>query len=122
MYSSVFILFIHVRRNHQRAQHVHGQVQLAIAYASKHAFIHKLLQAINRPCRHVHHLAVNDAAITAAFANVPISQKILCETLDCMRPSVTEEMLAEYDKLRDKMTGMERRAARTPIGFKRQTH
>lgn len=66
--------------------------------------------------------AVNDAAITAAFANVPISQKILCETLDCMRPSVTEEMLAEYDKLRDKMTGMERRAARTPIGFKRQTH
>lgn len=24
--------------------------------------------------------AVNDAAITAAFANVPISQKILCET------------------------------------------
>lgn len=66
--------------------------------------------------------AVNDAAITAAFANVPISQKILCETLDCMRPSVTEEMLAEYDKLRDKMTGMERRTARTPIGFKRQTH
>ena len=51
-----------------------------------------------------------------------MSQKILCETLDCMRPSVTEEMLAEYDKLRDKMTGMERRAARTPIGFKRQTH
>ena len=36
--------------------------------------------------------------------------------------SVVEEMLAEYDKLRDKMTGMERRAARTPIGFKRQTH
>ena len=32
--------------------------------------------------------AVNDAAITAAFANVPIAQKILCETLDCMRPSV----------------------------------
>ena len=66
--------------------------------------------------------AVNDAAITAAFANVPISQKILCETLDCMRPSVSTEMLSDYDKLRDKMTGLERQAARTPIGYKRQTN
>lgn len=65
---------------------------------------------------------VNDAAITAAFANVPISQKILCETLDCIRPSISAEMLADYDKLRDKMTGLERGAARTPIGYKRQTH
>lgn len=66
--------------------------------------------------------AVNDAAITAAFANVPITQKILCETLDCIRPSVSADMLSEYEKLRDKMTGLERLAARTPIGYKRQTH
>lgn len=62
---------------------------------------------------------VNDAAVTAAFANVPITQKILCETLDCIRPSVSADVLREYEVLRDKMTGMERRAARTPIGYKR---
>ena len=62
---------------------------------------------------------VNDAAVTAAFANVPITQKILCETLDCIRPSVSAEVLHDYEVMREKMTGLERRAARTPIGYKR---
>ena len=66
--------------------------------------------------------AVNDAAITAAFANVPITQTILCQTLDCMRPSVSSDVLREYERLREKMDGLERRAARTPIGYKRQSH
>ena len=62
---------------------------------------------------------VNDAAVTAAFANVPITQKILLETLDCIKPSVSADVLREYEKMRDRMTGLERRAARTPIGYRR---
>ncbi len=62
---------------------------------------------------------VNDAAVTAAFANVPITQKILLETLDCIKPSVSADVLREYEEMRDRMTGLERRAARTPIGYRR---
>lgn len=60
---------------------------------------------------------VNDAAMRAAFTRQPISQSILDSSLESTRPSVRAEILKMYDKLQEKMEGIERSNILPPIGF-----
>ncbi|MCR5820428.1 MAG: AAA family ATPase [Bacteroidaceae bacterium] len=59
---------------------------------------------------------VNDAAITAALSDTPISQEILERCISCMKPSVSDEVLKSYERLREKMEGINH-TERPHIGF-----
>ena len=60
---------------------------------------------------------VNDAAMGAAFSDQPISQKILEDTINCIRPSISKTTLNFYDSLRDRMEDTNRRNVLPKIGF-----
>ena len=45
---------------------------------------------------------MNDAAIEAAMADVPISQTLLLEAMRKTRQSVSSDDVKEYERLRDK--------------------
>lgn len=62
---------------------------------------------------------VNDAATTAAFADVPIDRETLLAALACMRPSISQEVITEYETLRERMEQGAPKAERPRIGYKR---
>lgn len=62
---------------------------------------------------------VNDAATTAAFADVPISREILLAALRDMRPSISRETMAEYDALRTRIEQGGSHTERPRIGYRR---
>lgn len=59
---------------------------------------------------------VNDAAMTAAFTDKPISEEILETAIANTRPSLRKETLRTFEDIRSRMEGIERRNIR-PIGF-----
>lgn len=59
---------------------------------------------------------VNDAAMTAAFTDQPISETILETAVANTHPSLRRETLRTFQDIRDRMEGIERRNIR-PIGF-----
>lgn len=59
---------------------------------------------------------VNDAAMTAAFTDQPISEEILETAIANTRPSLRKETLRTFEDIRSRMEGIERRNIR-PIGF-----
>ncbi len=62
---------------------------------------------------------VNDAAMTAAFTHNVISQALLERTIRDTSPSVNEEVLKGYEKLQERMDGIERRELLSDgLGFK----
>ena len=60
---------------------------------------------------------VNDAAMTAAFTDQPISEAILETAVGNTRPSLRRETLRTFEDIRDRMEGIERSNIRRPIGF-----
>jgi len=60
---------------------------------------------------------VNDAAMGAAFSDVPISQQLLEETIESIRPSISKEVIRSYEILHQKMEDTENRNQRPKIGF-----
>lgn len=62
---------------------------------------------------------VNDTAMTAAFTHVKITQSMIEETIQNIKPSINKEQLRSYDILRDKMEGLERTNSLPPIGFRK---
>ena len=61
---------------------------------------------------------VNEAAMIAAFNGTNISQELMETTINGIKPSVKGDALKEYDRIRDKMEGNERRNSMPKIGFK----
>ena len=59
---------------------------------------------------------VNDAAMTAAFTDQPISEQILETSIANTHPSLRKETLRTFEDIRSRMEGIERRNIR-PIGF-----
>lgn len=92
-----------------------------------------LLHIAGRPCTEIdaEHLAeltdgyiasdiayvVNDAAMTAAFTDQPISEEILETAIANTHPSLRRETLRIFEDIRCKMEGIERRNIQ-PIGFR----
>ncbi len=62
---------------------------------------------------------VNDAATTAAFADELISQQTLLSSLGCMRPSISADVVAEYEVMRKRMEQGGTTHERPRIGYKR---
>lgn len=60
---------------------------------------------------------VNDAAMGAAFSDQPISQQMLEQTIQSIRPSISKEVADSYEDLRAKMENVDRRNQRPKIGF-----
>lgn len=60
---------------------------------------------------------VNDAAMGAAFSDLPISQQMLEDTIKCIRPSINKTVVNFYDSLHDKMENTNRKNALPKIGF-----
>jgi transitional endoplasmic reticulum ATPase len=60
---------------------------------------------------------VNDAAMGAAFSDKPISQQMLEDTISSVHPSISKEVIASYENLRDKMEDVDQRNKRPKIGF-----
>ena len=60
---------------------------------------------------------VNDAAMGAAFSDLPISQKILEETVCSIHPSISKDVANSYENLRQKMEDTDTRNSRPKIGF-----
>lgn len=61
---------------------------------------------------------VNDAAMTAAFTNTTISQKLIEESIHSTSPSISKSLKEEYDKMREKVEGIERKNILSEIGFR----
>lgn len=62
---------------------------------------------------------VNDAAMTAAFTHAKITQELLDRTIKATRPSLSRDLLGSYDRMREKMDGIERSNSLPRIGFKK---
>lgn len=60
---------------------------------------------------------VNDAAMGAAFSDLPITQHLLEETISSIHPSISKEVVSTYENLRQKMEDTEIRNKRPKIGF-----
>ena len=60
---------------------------------------------------------VNDAAMTAAFLDKPITQESLVTSLRNIRPSIRKELLLQYEQMREQMEGVECSNRRNYIGF-----
>lgn len=61
---------------------------------------------------------VNEAAMIAAFNGANITQELMETTIGGIKPSVKGDALKEYDRIRDKMEGNERRNSMPHIGFR----
>lgn len=59
----------------------------------------------------------NDAAMGAAFSDQLISQEMLESTISSIHPSISKEVIASYERLRNKMEHVESRNHRPKIGF-----
>ena len=60
---------------------------------------------------------VNDAAMVAAFGDRDITQQLLEQSINNNRASLTPGVIADYESLRSKMDGVERRDCTPRIGF-----
>lgn len=60
---------------------------------------------------------VNDAAMGAAFCDKLISQQMLEETVNSIRPSINKEVVKVYEEIRCRMEGIDRKNALPKIGF-----
>lgn len=61
---------------------------------------------------------VNEAAMIAAFNGSNITQELMETTIGGIKPSVKGDALKEYDRIRDKMEGNERRNSMPKVGFR----
>lgn len=61
---------------------------------------------------------VNDCATNAAFLDVPITQKMLVSVLNSTRPSLSIELLKQYESIRERMECIENKQTRPVVGFK----
>ena len=61
---------------------------------------------------------VNEAATIAAFNRENITQELLIKTIEGIRPSISKELLKEYEEMKDKMEGVERANSLPRVGFK----
>ena len=61
--------------------------------------------------------AVNDAAMSAAFSEQPITQPLLEETISSIHPSLSKEVVNSYENLHLKMEDNDTRNRRPKIGF-----
>ena len=60
---------------------------------------------------------VNEAATLAAFNREKITQELLLKTIEGIKPSVSKELLKEYEEMRNKMEGVELSNALPRVGF-----
>ena len=60
---------------------------------------------------------VNEAATIAAFNHEQITQDLLIKTIEGIKPSISKELLKEYEDMRDKMEGISRSNALPHVGF-----
>ena len=60
---------------------------------------------------------VNEAAMIAAFNGTNITEELMETTIGGIKPSVKGEALKEYDRIRDRMEGNERRNSLPKVGF-----
>jgi transitional endoplasmic reticulum ATPase len=61
---------------------------------------------------------VNEAATIAAFNREDITQELLLKTIEGIKPSVNQDLLKEYEQMRNKMEGVERTNALPHVGFR----
>ncbi len=61
---------------------------------------------------------VNEAATIAAFNHEKITQDLLIKTIEGIKPSISKELLKEYEEMRNKMEGISRSNALPRIGYK----
>lgn len=61
---------------------------------------------------------VNEAAMIAAYNNTNITEELMETTIGGIKPSVKGDALKEYDRIRDKMEGNERRNSLPHVGFR----
>ena len=60
---------------------------------------------------------VNDAAMGAAFNDKPITQQLLEETISSIHPSLSKEVVSNYENLHQRMEDTDTRNRRPKIGF-----
>ena len=60
---------------------------------------------------------VNEAATIAAFNHEPITQELLIKTIEGIKPSISKDLLKEYEEMRDNMEGITRKNALPRVGF-----
>jgi transitional endoplasmic reticulum ATPase len=60
---------------------------------------------------------VNDAAMSAAFNDQPITQQLLEEIISSVHPSISKDVVNSYDNLHQKMENVDNRNNRPKIGF-----
>ena len=61
---------------------------------------------------------VNEAATIAAFNRENITQELLIKTIEGIKPSISKELLKEYEEMKDKMEGVERNNSLPHIGYR----
>ncbi len=61
---------------------------------------------------------VNEAATIAAFNHENITQELLIKTIEGIKPSISKELLKEYEEMRNKMEGISRTNALPRIGYR----
>ena len=60
---------------------------------------------------------VNDAAMSAAFNDQPITQQLLEEIISSVHPSISKDVVNSYENLRQKMEDVDNSNKRPKIGF-----
>ena len=60
---------------------------------------------------------VNEAATIAAFNHEPITQELLTKTIEGIKPSISKDLLKEYEEMRSNMEGISRNNALPRVGF-----
>ncbi len=61
---------------------------------------------------------VNEAATIAAFNRENITQELLLKTIEGIKPSISKDLLKEYEEMRNKMEGISRTNALPRVGFR----
>lgn len=62
---------------------------------------------------------VNDAAMTAAFTRTMITQELIERAISETKPSISKDTMKIYDRIKEKMDGMERSNLLPRIGFRK---
>lgn len=60
---------------------------------------------------------VNEAATIAAFNRENITQELMARTIEGIKPSISSDLLKEYEEMRDKMEGINRSNALPKVGY-----
>ena len=60
---------------------------------------------------------VNDAAMSAAFNDQPITQQLIEEIINSVHPSISKDIVNSYENLHQKMEDTDVRNKRPKIGF-----